>query len=120
MICIEAARDAFASGEVCRAESVIDYVNYVQKVSNISLTIAIASIALAATAAFFAAVALMAIASTGIIVGLALFAVIRINRGSDIERAIEILKQMPNIEIQGGGTTLGLYLNAYRLNVNST
>lgn len=114
---IETANAAYLSGDVIRAGMTVDYINSMQKFSNISLIAGIAAAAFVLVAAVLASELLLVISGTVLMIGVGIAANIRFKKRPEFERAIAILQRMSQIIIQGGETICGLYMNAYKFEV---
>lgn len=114
---IETANAAQSSGDVMRAGMAVDYINSMQKFSNISLIVGIAAAAFIIIAAVLASELLLVISATVLMIGVGIAANIRFKKRPEFERAIAILQRMEQVFIEGGETTCGLYMNAYKFEV---
>lgn len=110
---VVAAQEAFDKNQVWHAESIVDQINSRQKFSNISLIIGIAGAAFALLAAALQSLIILLISAPALLWGVIVISIIHIKEVPEYLKAIEILNQIPNVKVEGGGKTLGLYLNAY-------
>ena len=109
------AKEALLKNEISGADDLIEKINSRQKFSNISLIVAVAGVALTVVALVFQILILIGVGSFALSFGAVTVSLIHIKERPEHLKAIGILQEMPDLQIQGGGKTLGLYLNAYSL-----